>query len=70
MVERGVQTVGSELNDIRRENEWEKQRAPCQFFSRAPVSERLKQAMFQMCAVTNAFTFMYIETKCSQRDYK
>ena len=23
-----------------------------------------------MCAVTNAFTFMYIETKCSQRDYK
>lgn len=50
MVERGVQTMGSELNDIRRENEWEKQREPLvfffprQLFSRAPVSERL--AMF------------------------
>lgn len=35
MVERGVQTVGSELNDIRRENEWEKQREPLVNFSRA-----------------------------------
>ena len=32
MVERGVQTMGSELNDIRRENEWEKQREPLVFF--------------------------------------
>ena len=35
MVERGVQTVGSELNDIHRENEWEKQREPLVNFSRA-----------------------------------
>ena len=55
MVERGVQTMGSELNDIRRENEWEKQREPLvfffnrQLFSRAPVSKRL--AMFDFkCA--------------------
>ena len=32
MVQRGVQTMGSELNDIRRENEWEKQREPLVFF--------------------------------------
>lgn len=35
MVERGVQTMGSELNDIHRENEWEKQREPLVNFSRA-----------------------------------
>ena len=56
MVERGFQTMGSELNDLRRENEWEKQREPLfffprQFFSRASVSERLEQAMFDFkCA--------------------
>ena len=34
MVERGVQTMGSELNDIvRRENEWEKQKEPLVCFS-------------------------------------
>lgn len=38
---------------------------PRQFFLYAPVSERLEQATLD---VTNAVTFMYIETKCSQRD--
>ena len=42
MVERGVQTMGSELNDIRRENEWEKQTQPLVFFSIVNFSRALQ----------------------------
>lgn len=42
MVERGVQTMGSELNDIRRENEWEKQTEPLVFFLIVNFSRALK----------------------------